>query len=75
MPAFIGRGHLGDFKGSSMRPNEYVKRAMALLDRRPLSPETADLLARLEQLAGPGQAERFGDLWEAFYAAGGKEPE
>lgn len=58
-----------------MQPSDQLLAAMALLDQQPLPPDAAQRLAQLEELAGPGEAEAFGDLWEAFYAAGGTDLE
>lgn len=58
-----------------MQPSDQLLAAMALLDQQPLPADAAERLARLEALAGPGEADEFGDLWEAFYAAGGTDPE
>lgn len=58
-----------------MQPSEQLLAAMALLQQEPLPADAAERLAALEELAGPGEADQFGDLWEAFYAAGGVDPD
>lgn len=58
-----------------MQPSEHLTAAMALLDQRPLPENAAQQLEQLERMAGPAEADEFGDLWEAFYAAGGVDPD
>jgi hypothetical protein len=48
--------------------------AMTLLGEEPLPADAFERLTALEAQADPGEAEYFGDLWEAFYAAGGEDP-
>ena len=57
-----------------MQKSEHLAAAMALLDQQPLPGDAFEQLARLEAAAGPTEQEQFGDLWEAFYAAGGSDP-
>ncbi len=45
--------------------------AKALLGQIPLPTDAEARLAALESQIRPEEADKFGDLWEAFYAAGG----
>lgn len=56
-----------------MQPSEAFQQALNLLDQEPLPADTESRLADLERRIRPDEAELFGDLWEAFYAAGGQE--
>ena len=46
--------------------------AMNLLGQQPLPANAEAILASLESLAPPAESERWGDIWEAFTAAGGQ---
>ena len=54
--------------------SESLKQAMALLGMDPLPADTYQRLAALEQAAPAEELDFFGDLWEAYYAAGGEDP-
>jgi len=46
--------------------------AWDLLKEEPLSPDAAERLEELSKHVTAEEAKRFGDLWSAYYAAGGK---
>jgi len=48
--------------------------ALQLLREDPLPPDAFTRMEALEQAIDPGEADRFGDLWEALYAAGAALP-
>jgi len=55
-----------------MEPSPAFEAAMAVLGQDPLPADAAKQLAALEGEVRPDERERFGDLWEAYYAAGGE---
>lgn len=52
-----------------------IDKAMEMLRKDPLPDDAYDQMVTLEAEATEQEAEAFGDLWEAFYAAGGVDPE
>ncbi len=49
------------------------REALAILAQETLPADAEARLAALERKIREDEAERFGDLWEAFYAAGGRD--
>lgn len=49
--------------------SEAFREAMTLLGQEPLPENAESRLQELETKIRPDEAERFGDLWEAFAAA------
>lgn len=52
-----------------------LDKALELLGSEPLPADAYQRLAAIEAEATAQERERFGDLWEAFYAAGGVDPD
>lgn len=57
-----------------MRISEAFRATFELLGEKPLPKDAYERLCILERQIDPSEADRFGDLWEAFLAAGGREP-
>lgn len=54
--------------------SEQLDGATALLAQDPLPADAFEQLDALDRAAPADETEQFGDLWEAFYAAGGIDP-
>ena len=54
--------------------SDQLDQAMDLLGQDPLPADAFARLDALDRAAPADEAEQFGDLWEAFYAAGGIDP-
>ena len=54
--------------------SKQLDEAMALLGQAPLPADAFDQLDALDRASPVDEAEQFGDLWEAFYVAGGVDP-
>lgn len=56
-------------------PTPNLDQAFALIGQLPLPADAFARLMALDTAATPEEAEYFGDMWEAFYAAGGRDPD
>lgn len=56
-------------------PAPNLDRAFALLAQLPLPADAFARLLALDAAASADEGEYFGDMWEAFYAAGGRDPD
>ena len=54
-----------------MQFSDPLKAAQALLGQQPLPADAAEQLEALGQQILPEEVQMFGDLWSAYYAAGG----
>lgn len=52
-----------------------LDQALDLLKQQPLPADAYARLDALDKAAPADEHDKFGDLWEAFYAAGGQDPE
>lgn len=54
--------------------SKQLDQALALLGQIPLPADAYAQLDALDRAAPADETDKFGDLWEAFYAAGGVDP-
>lgn len=55
--------------------SKQLDQALALIGQDPLPADAYAQLEALDNAAPESEQGMFGDLWEAFYAAGGQDPE
>lgn len=56
-----------------MQLSDAFQAALAILAQDPLPSDAGQQLAALEAEIEPEEADMFGALWEAYYAAGGQD--
>ncbi len=54
--------------------SQAFEKALALVRMDPLPTDAYDQMTALEAAIDPSEEDRFGDLWEALYAAGVQLP-